>query len=211
MDSGFPAFMVVFIGLGSFATVGAVIAALGVCGYILLLKRIPPRLAQNVAEMRCLGASCLAAVLGSLWLFTFPAYTGTTCTVSASSEDAPIRISRHNEVNVNGETIEVVRYSSNVSFVAGEGLGSCETRTSTMYETNGPRVIAPFTLPILVTLVPWVFYAVRLRPLVEAIAAVLLGCQMAIGMSMYGVAFAPSAFFMLLAALVALRSAKSMY
>ena len=78
--------------------------------------------------------------------------------------------------------------------------------TETFVEANGTGVIPLLTLPVLFTLLPFAFWRFRPRPIVEACCALLLGGQAAVGMSGYGLFFAPSGFIMLIAGVLASRS-----
>ncbi len=186
------------------AVIGGVFVTLGALVRIFLLRRLPLRLSQNRSEGGLLVASVVAGIFGCAWLFLAPAYVGSSCSVSMPSHNSVVTTTREKGTSSNGESIEVVSSFSSVRSVGSSA--DCEPKTKSFYEANGPKVIAPFTIPLALTLLPFVFYALRVRPIVEAFMATILGGQMAIGMSLYGVAFGPSGVLMLLAALAALRT-----
>lgn len=170
----------------------------------LFLRHKPLRLSANTMELRLLAASFIAACLGSSWLFLAPAYSGgNSCTTHQTIHPAESR--REVSTGPNGETLETVTHSSSAKTVVLED-GNCEKRTRTFLEVNGPGVIPFFTVPIAFTLIPFAFFALRVRPLIEAIVAFLLGGQMAIGMSLYGAAFGPAGVLMLVASISAART-----
>lgn len=192
---------------GYVAIIGGVVAFVGAFVRVLLFRKLPIRLTENRAEIKFLAGSFVSALLGCAWLFLAPAYGGTSCTFSTSSP-VVVTTTRESKIGPNGETIEIISASSTMTALGSEG-GNCKSDRKTFYEENGSRVIPLFTIPILFTLFPWIFYALRVRPIIEAFLAFLLGAQMAVGMSLYGAAFGPSGVIMLLAALSALRTERA--
>jgi hypothetical protein len=73
------------------------------------------------------------------------------------------------------------------------------------YEVNDPKVIPLFTVPISFALLPFGFFRSRTRPIIQGLCAFLLGGLAAIGMSGYGLFYAPSGAIMLLSGVLALR------
>lgn len=190
---------------GCVALIGGAVALFGGVVRTLVLGKPPLGLWQNHAERKFLAASIVTAFLGSAWLFLAPAYSVTGCTSSIAAADAEVTTTRESTVGPNGEPVEVITWRSTVSEMGAAGRG-CEDTYETFYEANGPGVIPLFTLPVAVTFLPLAFYGFRVRAIVEAFLALILGGQMAIGMTLYGAAFGPSGVFMLLAALAALRT-----
>lgn len=187
------------------AAIGGFIAAIGATVQVLVFRRFPARLSCNLIERRLLLASVVAAVLGSAWLFLAPAYGSSSCS-SPVAVSSTTTISRGSEVDPDGERIEFIDFTSQSTTVPDES-SDCKWSTETFYEVNGPSVIPLFTIPIVFTLIPLAFHALRIRPIVEGGIGLLLGAQLLIGMSMYGAAFGPSGIFMVFAALAALRTA----
>lgn len=187
------------------AAIGGFIAAIGATVRVVIFRRLPARLSCNQIERRLLLASVIAAVLGSAWLFLAPSYGSHSCssTVAVSSTTTT---TQRSEVGADGERIEVVEYAAQSTAIPDEN-SDCKRSTETFYEVNGPSVIPLFTIPIVFTLIPFAFYALRIRPIIEGLIALLLGAQLLIGLSMYGAAFGPSGVLMVLAALAALRTA----
>lgn len=74
------------------------------------------------------------------------------------------------------------------------------------YEVNGPKVIALFTVPVAFALLPFGFFRSCIRPIIQGFCAFLLGGQGIIGLSGYGLFYAPSGAIMLLAGILALRA-----
>lgn len=134
----------------------------------------PAPLFANRAELWTLSASLAIAILGSVWLFVGPAYSGATHTMSISSS---------------GTVAQTVTESSR-----------------SFYEVNGPKAIPLFTVPVAFALLPFSFFRSRIRPIIQGFCAFLLGGQAAIGMSGYGLFYAPSGAIMLLAGILALRA-----
>lgn len=69
---------------------------------------------------------------------------------------------------------------------------------------KGPRVIPLFTVPVLLAVAPFAFLTLRYRSFLIAVFAFLLAGQAAIGMSGYGLAFAPSSVLLMLAGFIGL-------
>lgn len=130
-------------------------------------------------ERRLVWAAVVAAVLGSLTLAFAPAYESTNCSVS---------------VSVTAPSSTGVTYDT-------QGT-ACAEQTATFVQVNGPVVILLFTVPILFALVPLFLRRPRYRGLVLGFCALLLAGQAAIGMSGYGLAFAPSSVLLVLAGFV---------
>lgn len=189
------------------AVIGGILAVIGATIRILVLRRLPIRLSRNSPEKRLLLASVVASLLGSAWLFLAPAYGGYACALFSSTTASPptITASRRTEIGPNGEQIEVVEVTSTSAVVPVE-RSNCPASSKTFYEVNGLGVIPLFTIPIAFTLVPFAFYALRIRPIIQGAMGLLLGAQILIGMSLYGAAFGPSGVLMVLAALAALRT-----
>lgn len=185
------------------AAIGGFVAAIGATVQVVIFRRLPARLSCNLIERRLLLASVIAAVLGSAWLFLAPAYGDHPCS-SAATVSSTTMTTRRSEVGPEGERIEVVEYAAQSRAIPDDL--DCKRSTKTFYVVNGPSVIPLFTIPIVFTLIPFAFYALRIRPIIEGLIALLLGAQLFIGLSMYGTAFGPSGVLMVLAALAALRT-----
>jgi hypothetical protein len=128
-------------------------------------------------ERQLLWLALIAALLGSLGLFVLPAYTSISCSASISVSG-----------NASGDT---------------PLLSPCTaSESSTFVQVNGPQVIPLFTIPVVFALVPLGCMRLRVRAVVFAICAFVLAGQAAIGMSGYGLAFAPSSVFLVAAGFV---------
>ncbi|MGR9043646.1 MAG: hypothetical protein ACU83N_00025 [Gammaproteobacteria bacterium] len=120
-------------------------------------------------------------ICGSIVLFVVPAYEGGgIVTRTAIDSDGKI-------------TTEVL----------SSGSGS-----ETFLEVNGPAVIPLFSIPILIPILPIIGRRSMFRPLLHGVSAFLLGGQAAIGISGYGLAFAPSSLAILIAGIAALIARK---
>lgn len=86
---------------------------------------------------------------------------------------------------------------------SGTVAHSTSEATLSFYAVNGPKVIPLFVLPVLVALAPFGARRWRTRPIIYGLCALLLGGQAAIGISGYGLLFAPSGALMLLAGILA--------
>ena len=135
----------------------------------------PPSLFSNRLERTLVLCSIAAAIVGSVLLFTMPAYS----------------------------VVQNVQSISPATGATSKGNSSTGTRT--FFEVNGPSVILFFTVPIVFCLIPLVFAHWRGRPITEALSAFLLAGMGFFGMSGFGLNFAPSAGLMLLAGIVAMR------
>lgn len=94
-----------------------------------------------------------------------------------------------------------------ISISSGDTVVQAVTESSrSFYEVNGPKVIPLFTVPIAFALLPFGFFRSRTRPIIQGLCAFLLGGQAVIGMSGYGLFFAPSGAIMLLSGVLALRA-----
>lgn len=89
--------------------------------------------------------------------------------------------------------------------LAGTTSLAAGPRSSSLLAGNGPAVIPWLALPVLVAHVPFGFRARATRPVAQSLCAVVLAAQGVIGISGYGLFFAPSAVLMLVAALLASR------
>ena len=156
------------------AIIGGLLLTLIAFSRITFWRFRPVPLFANRVELWTLTASLTLAILGSLWLFMGPAYSGVTLTMSISSS---------------GAVAQTVTDSSR-----------------SFYEANDPRIIALFTLPVVFALLPFSFLRSRMRPIIQGFCAFLLGGQGIIGMSGYGLFYAPSGAIMLLAGILALRA-----
>ena len=78
--------------------------------------------------------------------------------------------------------------------------------TRSFFAVNGPKVIPLLALPVLIALVPFSVARRGARAVVQGICALLLGGQAVIGMSGYGMFFAPSGVLMLAAGILALNN-----
>ena len=167
---------------------GSVLLFLAAAFRLTFYKRRPFPVPAESSERRWVYAAFVAALLGSAGLFLLPAYKGSSCSVSMS-----VTASQPASSNV-------------VSFP----MSSCPESTSTFFQVNGPQVIPLFTVPIAFALIPFALFKLRLRGLAFALCAFLLAGQAAIGMSGYGLAFAPSSIFLVAAGFIGLsqRSAQ---
>lgn len=156
------------------AVVGGLLLTLIAFSRIAFWRFRPTPLFANRVELWTVSASLAAAILGSVWLFVSPGYSGVTYTMSISSS---------------GAVANTVTESSR-----------------SFYEANGPKVIPLFTVPVAFALLPLGFFRSRIRPIIQGLCAVLLGGQGIIGMSGYGLFFAPSGAIMLLAGILALTA-----
>lgn len=152
------------------AVIGGLLLALIAFTRITFWRFRPGLLFANRSELWTLSASLAVAILGSVWLFVGPAYTGVTHTSSGNVAQAVTESSR------------------------------------SFYEVNGPIVIPLFTVPIAFALLPFGFFRSRARPIIQGLCAFLLGGLAAIGMSGYGLFFAPSGAIMLLSGVLSLRA-----
>lgn len=145
--------------------------------YRMLLKPVA------ASERRWVLAALVAAMLGSLGLFVLPAYTVSSCSASlfvpASSPPSSVPVD-----------------STNIP------ASSCPERRATFLQVNGMQVISLFMIPVLFALVPLAFLRRRFRALVFAVCAFLLAGQATVGMSGYGLAFAPSSIILVIAGFV---------
>lgn len=87
--------------------------------------------------------------------------------------------------------------------LAGTASLSAGPRSSSFVSTNGAAVLPLVVLPVVVALLPFGFRSRGTRPVAEAVCAVVLAGQAVIGISGYGLLFAPSAVLMLVAAILA--------
>ncbi|WP_374090112.1 hypothetical protein [Methylomicrobium lacus] len=129
-------------------------------------------------ERQLLWLALIAALLGSLGLFVLPAYTSISCSASISVSG-----------NASGDTPLLSPCTASES-------------SATFVQVNGPQVIPLFTIPVVFALVPLGCMRLRVRAVVFAICAFVLAGQAAIGMSGYGLAFAPSSVFLVAAGFV---------
>lgn len=141
-------------------------------------KRRPFPVPAQQSERRLVLAAFAAAILGSAGLFILPAYTSSSCSASLSV---------------------TVPAPSSASSSVSIPMSSCPEQTSTFIQVNGPQVIPLFTVPILFAVIPLLLFKLRFRGLVFAVCAFLLAGQAAVGMSGYGLAFAPSSIILVLA------------
>lgn len=156
----------------AFVTASWWLALSGLMGSLLLLlvalaclsmRRHRERIsAAGPAERRLAWAVLLAAVLGSATLFVVPAYSGTEC----------------------GQSVGPA--------TASAGEMNCVERRSSFVAVNGPQVIPLFTIPLLFAVLPLLLLRWRFRGPVFAVCAFLLAGQAAVGMSGYGLVFAPA-------------------
>lgn len=155
-------------------------ALLLVSSFVLAVRRYRSLLRPaSGTERRLVWAAVVAAVLGSLALVFVPAYKSTSCSVSVS-------VSAPSSAGVTPDTPDA----------------ACVEQTATFVQVNEPVVILLFTVPILFALVPLFLHRLRFRGVVLGICAFLLAGQAAIGMSGYGLAFAPSSVLLVLAGFV---------
>jgi hypothetical protein len=96
-----------------------------------------------------------------------------------------------------------VVYTGSAS-TSGVASSSLTSHSSTFLQVNGPQVIPLFTVPVLFAVVPFAFARLRVRPIVAGACAFLLAGQAAVGMSGYGLFFAPSSVLMVLAGFVSI-------
>lgn len=89
---------------------------------------------------------------------------------------------------------------------SGAVAQSVTESSRSFYEVNGPMVIPLLIVPVAFALLPFGFFRWRGRPIAQGFCALLLGAQAAIGMSGYGLFFAPSGAIMLLAGILALSA-----
>jgi hypothetical protein len=94
--------------------------------------------------------------------------------------------------------------SGSISSSGATAISAVET-TRSFYSVNGPKVIPLFVLPVLIALAPFGSRSWRTRPIVYGLCALLLGGQAAVGISGYGLFFAPSGALMVLAGILASR------
>ena len=87
--------------------------------------------------------------------------------------------------------------------LAGTASLSAGPRSSSFLSTNGAAVLPLLVVPVMVALVPFGFRSRGTRPVAQALCAVVLAGQAVIGISGYGLFFAPSAALMLAAAILA--------
>nr|MBV6628674.1 hypothetical protein [Oceanococcus sp. HetDA_MAG_MS8] len=192
-----------------FNVVGAFLAFVVGCIRILLLRKLPVHLSENRGEQGWLFMAFIAAALGSASLLVIPAYQGSTCSLSISDVQGAGSVSYELTQGPNGEAVVRPHWEDGQpeGQSSAEVSAHCENTSSAYYQTNGSDVIAPFTVPIVFTLIPWLFFKLRPRPLVECLMAMFLSALLfASVFSLWGLAFSPSALFMLCAASVALRS-----
>lgn len=87
---------------------------------------------------------------------------------------------------------------------SGVASSAVTSQSSTFLQVNGPQVIPLFTVPVLFAVVPFAFARRRVRPIITGVCAFLLAGQAAVGMSGYGLFFAPSGVLMVLAGFVSI-------
>jgi hypothetical protein len=90
--------------------------------------------------------------------------------------------------------------------LGGTASLSAVAGTRSFYAVNGTKVIPFLALPILIALVPFAAARRGARAAVQGLCALLLGGQAVIGMSGYGLLFAPSGVLMLAAGILALNN-----
>lgn len=179
-----PSFIATFWLLASAGLLGSALLLL-VSAFWLSLPRYRALVKPAAAsERHLLWAALVAAILGSLGLFVLPAYTGSSCSASLSVTVSPPSPSSAPVVSANIPA------------------SSCPEHRATFLQVNGPQVIPLFTIPVLFAVVPLVILRLRFRALVFALCAFLLAGQAAVGMSGYGLAFAPSSVLLVIAGLV---------
>lgn len=173
----------------------SLMSVIGLLGGLLLVLAAPfrialspsciPRLQKQRLEFWMLMASVILGTLGSVSLFTVPYYAGSAVTASLS-----------------------VTIGSNGDIIAASSTPTSSHEIGrTFFQVNShPLVLALATVPLAFTLIPYVFAGKRLRPVIEGLCAMLLGGQMFIGMSGYGIIFGPAALAMFLAGTVAITS-----
>lgn len=186
--------------------IGAAVACVGGFVWLLLFNNRPWKLGDNLWERRWLLASFIAAAVGSAALFVLPAYKGSRCSMTLSGVTSPSEVRQEMIQGPDGKITEYRVWSGPIAGSSIDSSGHCENTARTFIEVNGPGLIVVFSIPVVFTLLPWMFYGLRIRPLIEALLAMILAVLCVVGMSMWGAAFSPSAFFMLLAALAALRT-----
>ena len=88
---------------------------------------------------------------------------------------------------------------------------TCQARHTTFLQVNGLLIIPLFTIPVLFALAPLALLQQRTRTLAFALCAFLLAGQAMVGMSGYGLAFAPSSVLLVIAGFVGIfgRGAQS--
>lgn len=176
------AFVTAMLLSGAFVVVAGLAVALWALVRVVLLKRKTLPLCQNRPEQVLVALAVVLAALASGYLFQ------TQSPGPVASEGAQIRI-ESSPVAAPDETVVM------------------EGDVARQWQRQRRRGAAVFfSLPVLIVLFPLVFFAMSIRPFFQALAAALLAAQIAVGMSGYGILFIPGAFFMLLAAISALRA-----
>jgi hypothetical protein len=104
-----------------------------------------------------------------------------------------------------GPAYSGVTYTMSISS-SGAVAPTVTESSRSFYEVNGPKVILLFTVPVAFALLPFGFFRSRIRPIIQGLCAFLLGGQGIIGMSGYGLFYAPSGAIMLLAGILALKA-----
>lgn len=132
------------------------------------------------SERRWAWAALVAAVLGCVGLFVLPVYVGSSCSTPLPVPDS-------------GPSFSAPVDSLNIP------VSPCPARYATFLQVNGPQVIPLFMVPVLFAMLPLALLRQRFRGLVFAVCAFLLAGHATIGMSGYGLAFAPSSVFLVVA------------
>ncbi len=167
---------------GAIVVVGGLAVAVWALLSVALQKRRILRLSQNPTEKVFMVLAVIATLCGSGYLFQtqFPG--------PVSPEGSHIRIESSPATAPDEKVI----------------LEGDEARQWQRERRRGAAIF--FSLPVVVSLFPLIFYAVSIRPFFQALVAALLAAQIGIGMSGYGILFVPGALFMLLAAIISLRA-----
>lgn len=170
------------------------LALLGLVGSGLLLVAVLIRWAlfsrhalpavATALERTLLWLALVAALAGSASLLAMPAYQGGSCSFAATVVAPSGTASMASEVSI--------------------PTADCTANSATFLQMNGPQLLPLFTLPVLFALIPFAFRHWRFRSLVYAPCAFLLAAQAAMGMSGYGLVFAPSSVALLLAGLASI-------
>ncbi|EJZ9206265.1 hypothetical protein RZC90_006894 [Pseudomonas aeruginosa] len=168
---------------------GSVVLFFSVSIRLFFFSSRPFQASASNFERKLVLAALVAAVLGSIGLFVVPVYQGGSCSVSASVSLPPGSASQSATVNIPSS--------------------GCTEHSSTFFQANSPQVIPLFAIPLLFAAIPFALLKSRFRGLVFAICAFLLAAQAAMGMSGYGLAFAPSGIILVAAGFIGISGRRA--
>ena len=168
---------------------GSVLLLIAGFGLLAFYSRRPFSEVATSTERRFVFGAFAAAIIGSVGLFVLPAYQGRSCSASISATVSPA--------------------SPSTSSVVSIPMSACTNHSSTFFQVNGPKVIPLFTVPVLLSVIPFAFLRLRFRSVAFSVCAFLLAGQAAVGMSGYGLAFSPSSVLLVVAGFIGLFSQRA--